>query len=117
MSYVDLLLIHFPGSNDAVQSPQRNRRLRLETWEALERAKAFGKARALGVANFTRRHLRELLQSCRERPDVVQMEVSGALLAHDVGRFIPTSSKLSFGTTAASNSCKFKLSRPWRMAS
>ena len=56
--YVDLLLIHFPGTNDAVQSPGANRRRREETWRVLEDAKALGRAKAIGVANFTRRHLK-----------------------------------------------------------
>lgn len=40
--YVDLLLIHFPGANDAIQSPTRNRKRREDTWRALENAKAQG---------------------------------------------------------------------------
>lgn len=35
-TYVDLLLVHFPGTNDAIQSPTANRRLRETTWRALE---------------------------------------------------------------------------------
>jgi len=72
---VDLLLMHFPGSIDAVQSPARNRQLRELTWRAMESAQAAGKARAIGVANFTRRHLKELLPSCKTRPAVNQIEV------------------------------------------
>ena len=52
--YVDLLLIHFPGTNDAVQSPAANAKRRAETWRVLEEAKAAqqapfeAKLRALG---------------------------------------------------------------------
>lgn len=73
--YVDLLLIHFPGTNDAIQSPGRNRLQREETWRQLEAAKANGQARSIGVANFTRRHLKEILSSCKESPEVIQTEV------------------------------------------
>eukprot|EP00435_Cladocopium_sp_Y103_P013259 s20_g3.t1 len=73
--YVDLLLIHFPGTNDAIQSPGRNRLQREETWRQLEAAKAQGQARSIGVANFTRRHLKEILSSCKEAPEVIQTEV------------------------------------------
>ena len=31
-------------------------------------------ARSIGVANFTRRHLKEILSSCKEPPEVVQTE-------------------------------------------
>lgn len=73
--YVDLLLIHFPGTNDMVQSPATNKRLREQTWRALEEAHGKGVARAIGVANFTRRHLKELLGYCRVAPSVNQLEV------------------------------------------
>ncbi|CAJ1331897.1 unnamed protein product [Effrenium voratum] len=74
-TYVDLLLVHFPGTNDAIQSPTANRRLRETTWRALEDAKSAGLTRHLGVANFVRRHLKELLAFCREAPEVMQTEV------------------------------------------
>jgi len=72
--YVDLLLVHFPGSNDAVQSPAANRQRREDTWRALEAAHSSGAARAIGVANYTRRHLKELLGYCRVPPAVNQLE-------------------------------------------
>ncbi|CAK9109046.1 unnamed protein product [Durusdinium trenchii] len=77
--YVDLLLIHFPGTNDAVQSPAANAKRRAETWRVLEEAKAAQQApfeaRSIGVANFTRRHLKQLLATCKESPEVMQTEV------------------------------------------
>jgi len=39
---VDLLLIHFPGTNDAIQSPGTNRKRREDTWKQLETAKLNG---------------------------------------------------------------------------
>ncbi len=39
---MDLLLIHFPGTNDAIQSPGINRKRREDTWRALETAKLNG---------------------------------------------------------------------------
>eukprot|EP00434_Breviolum_minutum_P045011 symbB.v1.2.040270.t1/scaffold7114.1/size13255/1 len=73
--YVDLLLIHFPGTNDAIQSPGTNRKRREDTWKQLETAKLNGQAKSIGVANFTRRHLKEILSSCKEPPEVMQTEV------------------------------------------
>ena len=72
---VDVLLIHFPGSVDAVQSPAKNRRLRADTWRALERLHADGHATRIGVSNWTRRHLRETLSSCTIAPQVLQTEL------------------------------------------
>jgi diketogulonate reductase-like aldo/keto reductase len=72
---IDLLLIHFPGSPDAVQEPKRNRELRASTWRALEALYDDGIVRCIGVSNWTRKHLRETLASCRVPPAVLQTEV------------------------------------------
>jgi len=72
---LDLLLIHFPGAPDAVQDPKRNREVRASTWRALETLQADGLVRSIGVSNWSRRHLREMLATCRVPPTVLQTEV------------------------------------------
>jgi diketogulonate reductase-like aldo/keto reductase len=62
LEQVDLYLVHWP-------SPGRR-----ETWRAMEQLLADGKARAIGVSNYTVRHLEELLASCRTAPAVDQVE-------------------------------------------
>ena len=65
LQYVDLLLIHFPGQppTDEPQDPggqltaEEATAKRLGAWRAMESIKAEGRARAIGVSNFTRRHL------------------------------------------------------------
>lgn len=71
----DVVLIHFPGSIDAVQSPAKNKRLRQESWKALEQLRSQGRVKAIGVSNYVRRHMKELLAGCAIKPDVVQMEI------------------------------------------
>jgi diketogulonate reductase-like aldo/keto reductase len=61
---VDLYLVHWP-----VQG------LRLETWRAMERLLADGKARAIGVSNYAPHHLEELLGSAKVLPAVNQVEL------------------------------------------
>ncbi len=61
---VDLYLVHWP-----VQ------KLRHATWQAMERLRADGKARAIGVSNYTIRHLEELLARAKEPPSVNQVEL------------------------------------------
>ena len=61
---VDLYLVHWP-----VQG------LRGETWRAMERILADGKARAIGVSNYTVRHLEELLDGANVPPAVNQVEL------------------------------------------
>jgi diketogulonate reductase-like aldo/keto reductase len=61
---VDLYLVHWP-----VQG------VRDDTWRAMERLRADGKARAIGVSNYTVRHLEELLGQAKEPPAVNQVEL------------------------------------------
>jgi diketogulonate reductase-like aldo/keto reductase len=76
LEQVDLYLVHWPVEG-----------LRGETWRAMERILAEGKARAIGVSNYTVRHLDELLGEAKAPPSVNQVEFSPflhqrALLAH-----------------------------------
>jgi len=65
LDYVDLYLIHWPLSD------RRN-----ESWRALEKILDGGRARAIGVSNYTQRHLTELLERARVVPAVNQVEFS-----------------------------------------
>lgn len=64
--YVDLYLIHWP-----VPSAD----LYVETWRALERLRDEGRARSIGVSNFTEEHLRRLLTETDTAPAVNQVEL------------------------------------------
>lgn len=64
--YVDLLLIHWPDKDDAVN---------LDTWRALEDIYESGRARSIGVSNFSRGDLAELLKEAKVRPAINQFEV------------------------------------------
>lgn len=64
MDYVDLLLLHFPVSL-----------LRGHAWKALEDIHKTGKAKSIGVSNYTVRHLEELLKTCHVKPAVNQVEL------------------------------------------
>ncbi|HET6437772.1 MAG TPA: aldo/keto reductase [Anaeromyxobacter sp.] len=64
LEQVDLYLVHWPA-------PRRR-----DTWRAMEKLLADGKVRAIGVSNYTIRHLDELLGECRVPPSVNQVEFS-----------------------------------------
>jgi len=66
---VDLYLIHWPV-------PARG--LYLDTWRALERIAASGRARSIGVSNFQIPHLEALLAATATVPAVNQIEVHPA---------------------------------------
>ncbi|XP_060110495.1 glyoxal reductase-like [Heteronotia binoei] len=73
--YLDLYLIHWPGTQGRPQEDKGNRERRQQSWRALERLHESGKLRAIGVSNYTVRHLQELLASCRVPPAVLQVEL------------------------------------------
>jgi diketogulonate reductase-like aldo/keto reductase len=63
MDYVDLYLLHWPV-------PEK----RLESWKALVEIQKSGKAKAIGVSNFTEEQLAELLEHTDIVPAVNQVE-------------------------------------------
>lgn len=74
--YVDLLLLHFPVTL-----------LRQRAWRDLEEIHGAGKAKAIGVSNYTIRHLEELLASCKVKPAVNQVELHVYLQQPDLLKF------------------------------
>lgn len=64
LEYVDLYLLHWPVPD-----------ARHDSWRALERILREGRARAIGVSNFTPAHLRQLLDVCEVAPMVNQIEL------------------------------------------
>ena len=72
---LDCLLIHFPGSYDAVQSPAKNKKLRVDTWKALEKLQSDGRVKKIGLSNYTPRHLRETLAEAQKPPSILQTEL------------------------------------------
>ena len=72
MDYVDLFLIHYPV------------RQRRQSWRVLEALRAKGKARSIGVSNFTIKHLTELLTQTDIVPAVNQVEFHPYLNQRDL---------------------------------
>ena len=70
--YVDLYLIHYPV------------RQRRQSWRALEALRDKGRARSIGVSNFTIRHLTELLAETKTVPAVNQVEFHPYLYQRDL---------------------------------
>lgn len=61
--YIDLLLIHQPAGNY------------LAGYRQMEKACQEGKVRAIGLSNFNRTKIEEILSQCKVRPAVLQTEV------------------------------------------
>ena len=74
--YLDLYLLHWPVAGK-----------RLDSWRALEKLHAEGRARAIGVSNFLVPHLEELLAHASLPPSVNQIEVHPFLQQRDTRAF------------------------------
>jgi len=75
---VDLYLIHWP-------LPKRDRYV--DTWKAFEKIYSDGRARAIGVSNFTERHLNRLFEETGIVPAVNQVELHPRLPQEDLRAF------------------------------
>lgn len=73
LDYIDLYLIHWPVPG-----------LRQDSWEALVELRDEGVCRAIGVSNYTVRHLEELLASSEVVPDVNQVEFNPFLYQREL---------------------------------
>ena len=74
-SYIDLYLIHWPGSQRIQPTDPLNKARRMETWRALEQLYESGKLGAIGVSNYTISHLREMQEYAKvTMPMVLQSE-------------------------------------------
>jgi len=64
VEYIDLYLLHWPVEGR-----------RLQSWKALEKLYKEGMVRAIGVSNFMKRHLIELLEHSEILPAINQIEL------------------------------------------
>lgn len=76
LDYVDLYLIHWPVEN-----------LRLESWRALERLYSDGLCKAIGVSNYMKRHVDEILNNFSIVPAVNQVEFSPFLYLKELQNY------------------------------
>ena len=74
MGYVDLLLMHWPGTF-ANTDQDFAREARLAIWETFESLLQRGDAHAIGVCNFNQSHLADLIDAGRTVPAVNQTEL------------------------------------------
>jgi diketogulonate reductase-like aldo/keto reductase len=73
LDYLDLYLVHWPVKNKYK-----------DTWRALEKIYRAGRVRAIGVSNFLKHQLEDLLQSAEIVPMVNQMEFHPYLVQQDL---------------------------------
>ena len=79
LEYVDLYLIHWPA-------PRRDRYV--DTWRALVRLREEGRARSIGVSNFTPAHLQRLIDETGVVPAVNQIELHPRFQQRELRAFV-----------------------------
>ncbi|XP_039751952.1 aldo-keto reductase AKR2E4-like [Pararge aegeria] len=97
LKYVDLVLIHTPVNVLGQKSYDY-----LEIWKGLEDAKRMGLTRSIGVSNFNRTQLDEILANSKTMPAVHQIEVNPTfvnqeLVAYSQSKNITVAGYSSFG--------------------
>ena len=79
--YLDLYLIHWPNPKTfRAEWQERN----AQSWRAMEEALKEGKVRAIGISNFRRHHIDELLKTANVVPAVNQNYLNPSDLQKDV---------------------------------
>jgi len=76
LDYLDLYLIHWPVEGKYI-----------ETWKALEKLYNEGRIKAIGVSNFMKHHLENLMENSEITPMVNQMEFHPHLVQQDLVDF------------------------------
>lgn len=82
--YIDLYLIHWPGMEGLDPEDSRHSEYRAQSWATLEEFYASGQFKAIGVSNYTAKHIRELLASCSVPPAVLQIECQPKLIQREL---------------------------------
>ena len=92
LDYLDLYLIHWPVAfKPGVMMPSdQNEYLSLEqapiidTWKEMEKAKNQGLARHIGVSNFSKKKLEDLVEKADVKPEMNQVEMHPLLQQNDL---------------------------------
>lgn len=95
VDYIDLYVIHWPGCKTGWPLPKGTMcpsdwtpAMRdTGTWRAMEDLYDQGKVKAIGVTNYSIRHLKQLLKSCRIKPMVNQVEFHPRLVQSELLEF------------------------------
>lgn len=69
-SYVDLMLVHFP----ATWGGKGSKAARQAEWRALEAFATAGRAKAIGISHYCRKHLDDILEIATVKPAVNQVQ-------------------------------------------
>lgn len=84
LDHLDLMIVHSPQPWQEFRGEDRYFEGNREAWRALEEAYEAGKLRAIGVSNFEREDIDNILASCKVKPMVNQILVHIGNTPHDL---------------------------------
>jgi diketogulonate reductase-like aldo/keto reductase len=84
LDHLDLMIVHSPQPWQEFRGENRYFQGNREAWRALEEAYEAGKLRAIGVSNFEREDIDNILASCKVKPMVNQILVHIGNTPHDL---------------------------------
>ncbi|KAI7873052.1 NADP-dependent oxidoreductase domain-containing protein [Spinellus fusiger] len=84
LEYLDLYLIHWPGTSKLKLDNPKNQENRTRSYQALEQLYKEGKIRQIGISNYTIGHLQHLIDTCTVLPHVHQFELHPGLYQKDL---------------------------------
>lgn len=95
VNYIDLYVIHWPGCKTGWPLPKGTMCPKdwtpamrdTGTWRAMEDLYFEGKVKAIGVTNYSIRHLKQLMRTCRVKPMVNQVEFHPRLIQTELLEF------------------------------
>lgn len=79
LKYLDLYLVHWPGTNEAVM---------VDTWKGMEDLYKNNKVKNIGVSNFEPEHLEALLAQVSIKPVINQVEYHPYLTQHKLKLYL-----------------------------
>jgi len=103
---LDLYLVHFPVSSEQPFDA-------VAVWRDMEKLVAAGKARSIGVANFGRKNLTKILDVCKIKPAMCQVELHVYLQQKELREFcrskgIAVTSYSSLGSSSCKENLKMR---------
>lgn len=88
LDYIDLMIIHSPKPWAKYDGDDRYEAGNREAWRALEDAYKAGKLRAIGLSNFEKSDVANILENCTEKPMVNQILAHISNTPHELIQYL-----------------------------
>ena len=114
--HVDMMIIHSPQPWDSFGSDDRYFEGNREAWRALEDAHKAGKIRAIGLSNFAKQDIDNIIESCSVKPVVNQILVHAGNTPQELIQYSQDKGMLVEAYSPVGHGEVFKLGKVAQMA-